>query len=299
MIRSIFVSGVLLIVVSAAYAQTTKSDREAARLIGAVKSVRSVSTDYAGDKIVGDGFMQRGGDYVFYDQSGRETDRKPVSDFGEPMGSMPRKYDLSGQMIESSWIDPKGSLLRKDVFEYVDGRVATHLSYDHSGKLIEKTSKTYGANGLLEYETYFDPITPVAKTIYKYDSSQRLIEVAFFLANGAKAVAPVGPCLGAHRVVNEYDQNGRIAEETFLETDGSKKKTYRWSYDGKGNFATYEIESNSSTARFVYRYEFDSIGNWTKQITTGTSLQKGLTVFGKPDTPYVRSTVTKREITYY
>jgi hypothetical protein len=50
---------------------------------------------------------------------------------------------------------------------------------------------------------------------------------------------------------------------------------------------------------FIYKYDFDAKGNWIKQIATGTSLEKALTVFGKPDTPYVRSTVTTREITYY
>ena len=299
MTRAFLFSIFILVVASTTFGQAIKSDREAAGLLGPVKSVNSVSTDYSGDKIVGKGIMQRGGDLITYDPSGREIDRKPVSDFGEPMGNITRKHDATGRLIESSWIDPKGNLIKKDVFEYSDGKLAQNLSYDHGGKLVEKVVKTYGPGGLLEYETYFDPIKPAAKTIFKYDNSNRPIEMGFFLSNGAKAAAPVGPCLGAHRVVYGYDQNGRISKQEFFETDGSKKKSYSWAYDAKGNVSQYEIESNDSTTRFTYRYELDSIGNWTKQIATGTSLQKGLTVFGKPDTPYVRSTVTKRSIAYY
>jgi hypothetical protein len=300
MIRLFFAITVALIaVVATVSAQKTKSDLEAAKLLGPVMSVRSVSTDYAGEKTTGPGIMQRGGDFITYDSAGRETERKPVSDFGEAMGSILRKHDEAGRLIESQWMDPKGNLQRKDVYEYADQRLVQELSYDRTSKLIEKTVKTYTPDGMLDYESYYDPITAAAKTIFKYDDSRRPIEVAFFLTNGAKAVAPVGPCLGAHRVVYEYHPKGRVSKQSFFATDGTRKKAHRWAYDVKGNVTQYEIESDSSTTKFVYRYEFDSFGNWTKSIATSTGLQKGPTVFGKPDTPYIRTTVTKREIVYY
>jgi len=300
MSRLFFIIAAALVVATVANAQSVKSDREAARLFGPVKSIRSVSTDYAGEKITGPGIMQRGGDFITYDSPGRETDRKPVSDFGEPMGSVSKKHDATGRLIESQWIDPKGNLIRKDVYAYTDQKLVQELSYDRTGKLIEKTVKTYNPEGLLVYETYYDPIKPAAKTTFKYDGAGRLVETAFFLANGAKASAPVGPCLGAHGVEYEYEPGGRISQQRFYEADGTEKKAYRWTYDPKGNVTEYEIESGSSTTKFVYRYEFDSFGNWTKSIATSTSIQKGLDVFGKPDnTPYIRTTVTKREITYY
>ena len=70
-------------------------------------------------------------------------------------------------------------------------------------------------------------------------------------------------------------------------------------YDDRGNIIEYFSESRGSTFTSVYRYEFDEKGNWIKQIAKGTSMEKGLDVFGKPPTPYVRTTVTTREITYY
>lgn len=280
-------------------AQSNKSDREQAGLKGPVKSVRSSSVDYSGDKIVGEGFMKTPGDFILYDEAGREIDRKPVSDFGEAMGVVSRKFDQLGMLIESSWVDTKGKLLKKDVFNYSNGKLHETLTYNGSGILIEKTVRTYDDIGRLAAEIYYDPTNAVARTTYKYDTKNQPIEIAFFLADGRKATAPVGPCLGAHRVTFVYNKKGQAIAKTAFEDNGMQKKSYRWKYDGSGSVIEYLTKTEDSTVNFVYKYEFDKNGNWIKQIATGTSLEKGLTVFGKPDTPYVRTTVTSREITYF
>jgi hypothetical protein len=289
----------LIFVVSFTAAQSKKTDREEAGLIGPVKSVKESSIDYSGDKIVGEGFMKKDGDLVLYDENGREIDRKPISDFGEAMGKMSRTYDMQGFLAESRWVDPKGKVIKKDKFNYSDGRLAETLTYSGAGVLVEKTVRNYDKGGVLASEVYYDPVKPVARTVYKYDDRNKLVEIAFFLADGRKTTAPIGPCLGAHRVTFEYNEKGQTTSQTAFENDGALKKNYLWKYDDKGNVAEYNTETQSSTVNFVYKYEFDGKGNWIRRIATGTSLQKGLTVFGKPDTPYVRSTITTREITYF
>ena len=277
----------------------TKTDREKAGLIGPVKSIQSKSVDYSGDKTVGEGFMKTDGDLVIYDESGRESDRKLVSDFGEAMGKMSRTFDKSGLLTEYRWVDPKGHLIKKEVYSYTDSKLVQTLTYSGVLALVEKTVNDYDSRGRLQAENYYDPVKPVAKTIYKYDDKDNLVETAFFMANGRKATAPVGPCLGAHRITYGYGDNRLVIAQAFFEDDGTKKKSYQWTYDDKGHIVRYTNESRWSTTSFTYKYEFDSHGNWTKQIATGTSLEKGLTVFGTPPTPYVRSSVTTREISYY
>ena len=173
------------------------------------------------------------------------------------------------------------------------------FTYNAAAVMVEKTVYSYDDKARLSAETYYDSGEPVAKTVYKYDGLDKPAEIAFFMADGSKATAPVGPCLGAHRVTFSYDQKGKTIGQDAFETDGSQKRGYRWKYDGKGNIAEYFTETSGHSVNFVYRYEFDAKGNWIKRIATGTSIEKGLTVFGKPAVPYVRSTVTKREIAYY
>lgn len=209
------------------FSQTRGTDRESAGLVGPVKSVRIASVDYSGDKIEGEGFMKTDGDLVSYDQSGREVDRKPVSDFGAAMGKMSKKYDKNGLLSESIWIDPAGKPIEKNVYSYADGKIVQTDTYNGVGKLVEKIVNTWDSLGRLQQETYHDPVKPVAKTVYKYGGKKNPIEIAFFLADGRKAIAPVGPCLGAHRVTYLYNEAGRVTAKEVFEDDGSKKKWYR------------------------------------------------------------------------
>lgn len=279
--------------------QTGGTDRESAGLVGPVKSVRIASVDYSGDKIKGEGFMKTDGDLVSYDQTGREVDRKPVSDFGAAMGTMSKKYDKNGLLSESIWVDPAGKPIENTVYSYAKSKIVQTDTYNGVGKLVEKIVNTWDSLGRLQQETYHDPVNPVAKTLYKYDGKNNPIEIAFFLTDGRKAIAHVGPCLGAHRVTYLYNEADRVTAKEVFEDDGSKKRWYRWSYDKRGNASEYISESPSSTVSFSYNYEFDLRGNWTKRIARGTSLEKGSTVFGNKPTPYIRTTVTSREINYY
>ena len=40
------------------------------------------------------------------------------------------------------------------------------------------------------------------------------------MGNGSKAVAPIGPCLGAQKVVYTYDKERRIETKVAFELDG-------------------------------------------------------------------------------
>ena len=281
-------------------AQVKQTDSEKANLIGPVRSVTSTSADFTGDRIEGKGYSIKPPETVSYDQAGNEVEDEMVSDFGEQMGKTVKKFDADHRLLESVWVDPKGKVLRKDVFAYVDGRLIEINAFDDNNVLREKTIRVYDGKAHLIEEAYYDSAKPVAKTVYSYDlKGAQPVEIAFFLADGRKATAPVGPCLGAHRITATYDEKERVLSQDVFEDTGALKKGYRWTYDSKSNVATYVSKSPSSTVMFVYSYEYDEEGNWIKQIATRTSKENGLDVFGKPATPYVRTTVTTRKIVYF
>lgn len=289
----------LTLLTTVGVSQTQKTDREYAGLKGLVKSTHSKTADYVGDKIKRESLMKTDGDLIVYDELGREMDRKPTSDFGEAMGKMSRTFDKAGFLAEYKWVGLKGDLIKKEVYSYSDAKLLQTLTYNGSLKLVEKTANVYDFRGRLETENYYDPVKLVAKTIYKYDDKGDLVETAFFMADGSKATAPVGPCLGAHRVTSVYGERGLVIGQAVFEANGTKKRSFQWTYDDKGNIAQYFSESQGSTVNFKHNYEFDSHGNWTKRISTGSSLVKGLDVFGQTPTPYVRTTVTTRQISYH
>jgi antitoxin component YwqK of YwqJK toxin-antitoxin module len=273
MFKAFFFAIMLLtLLASTATAQVKQSDREKANLIGKVKSVTSSSADFADGKIEGKGYSLKPPETVLYDEAGNEVEDQMVSDFGEQMGKSIKKFDSDHQLLENVWVDPKGSVVRKDVFVYADGKLSEIKTFDDKNLLREKTGRVYDEKDRLIQEIYYDPAKPVAKTVYVYSSGvTQPVEIAFFLTDGRKATAPVGPCLGAHRIVITYDENGRTLSEDMYEVTGELKKSYRWAYNDKSNITSYVTKSSSSTVTFVYSYEYDAKGNWVKQTATGTS----------------------------
>jgi hypothetical protein len=184
-------------------------------------------------------------------------------------------------LIESQWIDPKGNLIRKDVYAYTDQKLVQELSYDRTGKLIEKTVKTYNPEGLLEYETTTIPSSLPRKLFSNTMGRNDLLKPLSFWRMGRRHPPRSGRVSAPTASNTNMNRVAEFRSKDFMKRTELKRKPYRWTYDPKGNVTQYEIESGSSTTKFVYRYEFDSFGNWTKSIATSTSIQKGLDVFGK------------------
>lgn len=143
-------------------------------------------------------------------------------------------------------------------------------------------------------ETYYDPKNAIGETLYKYDEKGNVYDAAFYLASGSKAVAPIGPCLGAHKVIYSYDGKDKPNKVLAYEPDGEMKKSWTYTYNPKGQVAEDIRESVWSSTKFIYKYEYDSKGNWITRTTVVTDPSK-LSDSGA----HQRKTVTSREITYY
>jgi len=294
--RTLLLPFVLLTLSGFCLGQAKKSDRETAGLLGPVRTVGGTSVDYTGE-IKGIGFMKKGEDLVTYDANGFEIERRPISDFGEAMGRMTRTVDSDGRITASAWFDPKGSLVSRDAHIYENGKPTEQRTYDGKDNLVETTQRSYDSFGRLIRETYLEQGKPVARTEFK--NTGQSVEASFFMADGSKAVAPAGPCLGAHRVVTVHDGEGRVTSQSFFEPDGKLKRSAKYTYNAEGRVVEYVGGTAHSTTTATYKYENDAKGNWIKRVQTASNIENGLTVFGYKPEPYVRITVTTREITYF
>lgn len=294
----------------AAASGQTESDRTRANLIGAVKTVKESHYPYSDSK-------PKERDTVTYDVNGNEIERVMVSDFGELMGKQIQRFDTNGLIKETVFNDAKGNVKERSAYSFTNGKLTQILTFDGKGNLREKTTRTYNVNREFVEEVYFDPTTERAKTIFNYDEHGNAIEMAFFMSDGQKAIAPVGPCLGGHRVTFTYDKNNQPITKIVFDAKGNIKKTWTYSYDNNGNFAIYTIKSGSHATKISYSYEYDEKGNWIKQTAVTESDDGGLLdimmkATGKPISEEARKkaneeikkmstrrTVTTRQITYY
>lgn len=290
----------------------TNSDRAQANLKGTVKTVKEQHYRYVDSK-------PEERDTVTYDLNGNEIERTMINDYGQLMGKQIQQFDASGVLKETTVTDPTGKIRRKISYEYSAGKLVAISTYDRDGVLREKARRKYNAIGEFSEEIYLDPTIERAKTTYRYEGSRNAVEMAFYLSNGQKAMAPVGPCLGGHRVTFTYDKDDRPLTKTIYDADGNIKKAFTYSWDNKGNIVSYSSKSGLSSAAFSYTYDYDEKGNWIKQTAISASDNGRLQLIdllmkssGKAVTEEerkkaeeaikevsTRTTITMRQITHY
>ena len=237
-------------------------------------------------------------DSVTFDASGKITERTIYDDYGFLVGKEIYSYDSKGNLTKTELYDSKGAVEEKRAFTYgVNNKPVRLVIYDGKGADTLKQTYSYDEKGNLREEVYYEQEKPVGRTSFKSDERGNIAEVAFYLADGSKAVAPVGPCFGAHRVVYAYNSKNELIEKTAYEINGSVKRKWSYVYDGKGNITEDIRVDEWSTLKFDYTYEYDSNGNWIEQTSLVRTSRKPL----EGNTPDIseRKIVTIRNITYY
>ena len=270
-----------------------KSDREKASLLGPVRTVRTQNTDYS-DGTLQERLGTKERDTVTYDQKGNEIERVIYDDYGFLRGKEVRTYDAQGNLTENVFSDETGVVGRR-VYTYQNGKRIRIVASDSKGKVDTTQDNLYGKDGLILEEKYSAGGKALGKTVYKHDQNGNLTGVRFYLANGAKAIAPVGPCLGAHRMTYSYNKQNQPTKVVAYEPNGEFKASWKYSYDTKGQTTEKIYETQWSKQAFTFAYEYDSRGNWTRQIVT-----KDYVSSLAMDMENTRATsVVSRDISYY
>jgi antitoxin component YwqK of YwqJK toxin-antitoxin module len=247
-------------------------DREAEHLLGPVRSVSSKITKYipGGSDKAGQTQQQ---DLVAYDDKGNEAERTIYDDYGFLGGRQVSKRDSNGHLVESVLYDPEGATLERQVYAYSDGKLAGTVHYDGKGEVVLREVNSYDEQGRLGEVTYYEG-KQFAKTVYRYDGEGRGSEAAFFLGDGSKAIATIGPCLGAHRMTYTYDETGRSHQVVAYEPDGKVQKSWLYAYNDKGLMSEEKLADDHEYTTRLHAYEYDSRGNWIKRVSTVTERPK-------------------------
>lgn len=281
----------LLLLNSAGGQRTT--DKEKENLFGAVRSVRSQMIDYMDEKSQKKERIKKL-DTVTYDINGNEVERIIYDEYGFLFGKEVHVYNFQSNLAEAVLSEPKGAVMERRAYSYNNGNLIQIVISDAKGNIGLKQVNSYDATGRLSEETYYAPKDAVGKTVYKYDEKGNLSEAAFYLANGSEASAPIGPCLGAHKVIYSYDAKGKPGKVVAYEPDGKVKQSWTYTYNPKGQISEDLRESVRAITKFIYTYQYDAKGNWIKQ-TAIIADQSKFSDMGVSK----RKTVVSREIAYY
>lgn len=296
--RRLILAALLLTLCLPAHARQ-QTDREREGLVGPVKTVSSEKIDPADDSHgVKEPERRQPLDTVTFDERGREVSRRIYSDYGFLIGTETETYDAAGRLVESSLEAEEKVYRSREVYRYDDAsRLFEKLTYEGGGKDALKETYTYDASGrpaevVLSYRG-----EEGGRTKYKYDEKGKVIEVSFYTPTGKPAVAPVGPCFGAHRLDYKYDARGQVAEQCAFEPDGSLKRTITYLYDERGNVTEESRKDPYGTTTFRHTYEYDERGNWA-QRETHIVYKEAYPLRDFPD-GYERAQRVRRTITYY
>ena len=265
-----------------------KTDLASEGLKGSVHTVSTESSESGRTKKM---------DALAFNPKAQLVERTIYNDYGDLVGTETYSHDAAGQLIVAEMYEPKGRMREKRVFIYRQNKLAEVITHDGSGVAQLKQEYIHDRHGRVKEEIYSFKAKPVGKTSFELDRNGNIVEAAFFQPNGAKAVAPLGPCFSAHRVVYSYDRHGRVSEEITYEPEGSVKRKSSYRYDHKGNIAEELRVDTYSTLKFVHSYDYDTRGNWTKQ--TILVHDSGVPLIGDRPDVSERRIVKTRRITYY
>ncbi len=259
----------LAIAGSIATIAAAQGHNDAARvgLVGPVKVVRAESLH----AIRADGGYKPDGrprpvDTVTYDEVGNYREREMIDDYGFPVGK--ETFEYVRQRLTRAQLDPKGALLERREFGYgASSQYQTVKFVDRSGSAYQE-QYTRGVGERIEAIRYVADAKEVGTTIFTYRSDpQKPDEVAFFVPGGRPATAPVGPCLGAHRLVYRYVE-GRVSQRELFEEDGSLKRRPSFKYDSHGNVIEETRTDGPMESLFRCEYQYDDHGNWIRREET-------------------------------
>lgn len=233
----------LLLCICSASAQK-KTDREAAGLKGAVKSVRleSAMRRTTDGKTVESARILRS--VSIYDEQGNRVESTSFRNDGSVLSKISYQRDAQGNLVLTAY-DGDGKFMRKTV-QLVNshGKFVGFNIFGANGELQQRSVETRNANGQLAEEAVYDVNGKLLyRNVYSYDGEGKQTEYAFYNASGDLTQKTIWAMGGGHTV--RYDKRGNIS---------------------------FESTSKASTTEAT-----DAQGNWTEQRMSQKNTQNGHT----------------------
>jgi hypothetical protein len=267
-------------------------NRQSEQLVGPVRVVTGRSWDARRE---GDGLIEADGgkpiDTVTFDTAGRVMTRDIISTYGFAVGRETHRYQGS-RLVDTVLRDDKGAVIERRTYTYGPGVDPIAMAVSGADTRGYEARYLRVAGGRLERITYLVKGVETGHTAFTYQQGPNPAVIAFFLPTGAKAVAPVGPCLGAHRITYRY-AGGRVTELILFEPDGAQKRRSTFAYDAAGNMTSEARSEPFGETRMTHAYEYDRQGNW---ITRTTTVARTEGVGGRAPAPSI--IITRRTLTY-
>jgi hypothetical protein len=175
-------------------------------------------------------------------------------------------FDGQGYLLEQRWLDPRQELSgsvqygRPSAAGRGGRRERTERGYDADGKLEQRVTVAWDADGRRVEETYYN--TAGARTggyTYEYDGQGRLVRrtmETIYAADDRRT----------GETVFAFDDEGRNVEERYAEEglgDSAYRIVYRWKDDRVVRRADY---SRGTLLIFLTFYEYDATGNVVREV---------------------------------
>jgi len=179
-------------------------------------------------------------------------------------------YDKNGRILEIKTFNPKGEVSTVEKFAYdANGNRTFYERQSLSGEYKKQSEYNTESNLILEYG--YDG-TATFKTTFKYDKTDRITEIIYFIADeidekriytydGNKASVDIlknGKFLSS-KVALTYNSNGLVLKEEVSSVDGKPLESRILEYNSTGKVVKEEKFKNG---QFFYRilYVYDAKG---------------------------------------
>ena len=197
-----------------------------------------------------------------------KTEWISYDEYGDPSVTTFRTYYENGKEREFSRYDEEGLLREKREYNE-NGDTLLHLQNNADGTPLQNTYYEYFSDGKIRcYEThsFSGSEIKIKNAYYQYDE------------NGKISVETEKYEFGESKTVYKYDTNGRKIEVKAIDTNGKEQKTV-YKYDANGNLErvnefVWDAEMWSVQAFKIS--EFDEYGNClkTEQTTAAGTVQE-------------------------
>lgn len=245
--------------------QIIKTDVNDLNLKGNVKSVRILPTHKAIEKfeevIKGERIKNEqmfSDDYTIFNKAGYIIESNlyghgQANDESTLVSKSIINYDINNKKIEkNNYYASDGR--HSDIFKYKYnklGQLIEEIHFDDNGDEYAPTVFKYDKNGNMVEKSYD------YKYIYKYDNSNRIVEIIFYDHNG----------ILREKSINKYDNLNQIRETKFYNFTG-ESFVKKYNYDSDGNETVVEeYDLNGKKIKtYTYKYKLDKNKNWTTKI---------------------------------